>query len=791
MRLKHYILSMLVAFISACGSGGDDSVKEQGGSPTDSASSEKSVCMLVEGSEICGPASLSGKSGERLEVKVQGELPDGYSLRWSIDQVEGVKTPLIYADEGVRGYIILPRVDKDEVLNLTIAAVSDGAEEVNGALDSLLNVAEADSLTLNGITSVYLNEAGLLSVDWLPAVNSAGQAAVDAIYTISATKLVNGELSGDTTEISSDSTYEEIAVELGSTYRLILHAADANGVITYAEHLDFTVPESVPALLPVVTIPSGTIPEPSNYEENTLLNISDVIHVVRLTGDGSTKVITRAMEHERYSDAAPFVLSTRFKSLTEEEMLAYSSMAQANTVGGITTLELGNFEITFPEVNVASGKSTSSMDNYRCLALALGDGVVGDGKVSACLDKSSTMSCDIKTELSTNPKETQICKGALGAKLSGSVKSVFKGEVLWPVGALKVGLDKKTGNNSGKSVEVALNPGAKFAYEFGNITAGTGFKISQTFTSTYINEYDGLLPNISMDIKFGKNKVLTPLPGKDSLYWYNTDLLGVKLPVNIEVSLGIFPKIEAIKTIGAEASIAGRVNVNGAVKFLRGGVLSSPSVVDAKIYLDPHLDAKAYLNLPWNITAEIERKFLTDTKYRWNIYQHPRNIKISIESVRQCKGGYTYTGDLPVMAVPEYGMLEKGGTYGMGWFVNDKITFPYSGTFRLDSFSSNGDGASYVRFSRSSTGNKDVLRSEYDDVYGRPKTVLNRIFKFINKGHWAGEFFPTYVVFSDRINFGQAQFPWVCWGSSLTNPTEDSGGTFTFPLEMALWIEGD
>ncbi|MCL9777228.1 hypothetical protein [Vibrio methylphosphonaticus] len=773
MNYKHILIPLMSGMMFACGQGSDE----------DSSSTPPvhgKNCITIESNQLCTASSIDAQSGQRIAIEVSGILPEGYSLNWSTEQVDGVKTPLIYSQD-YTGYVVLPRVPTDTGLSVSVTAVkeaNDGASE----LKTVINVSDREALILNGITSVRLNTDGNLYVNWLPAITSDGQIYDGTSYTLSVTRFQDGEPTPDISEVTTLNTYEEVPVRLGETYRLLLKAIDSSGVDSYADHMDFMVPSTLPQLREVQTIQAFSLPDADDFEENTLLEIDNELYIVRVNDEDQSKIITLALEQDIFLEEAPLVIQTRLKELTEEEKKAFSSLDLVANYDGNTTVSFESFDITFNPTNSTFAEAKSGGPT-QCLKYT-----TSAGEVSACLDPETTMSCDVKSEISSSPKTTQICKGAFGAQFTGAIKGEIKGDLYWPGSAIKTTV--KTGSpyfGGELDNEYGLRAGIKTAFDFGTVEVGTGFRSYQTFTSTFNNEIRRLIPRMSMDIDLGTSKVIQKLPEKDSWWWLSFPSKdGNKYSMKGAISLGVFPITKLGDSIKIEGAFAGRGNINQDIGSIPGMELVFPPVVGAKIFIDPHLEAKVILTLPWSGEFEYEGKFLTDDKYHISLYKHPEKIRLDFDSSRVCTGNYKYNGEYPVDAVPEYGSLQPGDRYGQGWRINEEIAFPYLGTFRLVDFKISGDGAQFVKNDLVVNEKGGSVSSEYDTKYNLPERSFVRMYHLVNKESWAGLMFPTYVASEASMNYGPTDYPWVCWGNAYYPEVETED--FNMKLEDALWI---
>lgn len=773
MNYKHILIPLMSGMLFACGQGSDED-------STSPPPIQGSNCMTIESNQLCTASSVDGQSGQRIAIEVSGTLPEGYHLSWATEQVDGVKNPLIYSQD-YTGFVILPRVPTDTAMNVTIAAVKESSDSVS-ELKTVINVSDRETLTLNGLTSVQLNTDGNLYMNWLPAITSDGQIYDDTSYTLSVTRLQDGVPTSDISEVTTLNTSEEVPVLLGETYRLLLKATDLNGVESYTDHMDFAVPSTLPKLRKVQTIQTYSLPNADDFEENTLLEIDNELYIVRVNDEDESKTITPALEQDLFLEEAPLVAQTRLKELTEEEKKAFASLSQVASYNGNTTVAFESFEITFKPTVSAYGEASLNSSTL-CLKYTK-----SAGEVSACLDPETTMSCDVKSEISSSPKTTQICKGAFGAQFTGTIKGEIKGDLFWPGSAIKTTL--KTGSpyfGGELENEYGLRAGVKTAFDFGPVEVGTGFRAYQTFTSTFNNEIRRLIPRMSMDIDLGTSKVIQKLPEKDSWWWASFPSKdGKTYSMKGEVSLGAFPVTKIGDSITLEGAFAGRGNINQDIGTIPGLKLVFPPVVGAKIFIDPHLEAKVILDLPWSGEFEYEGKFLTDDKYHINLYKHPEKIRLDFDSSRVCTGNYKYNGEYPVDTIPEYGSLQPGDRYGQGWRVNEEIAFPYVGTFRLVDFKISGDGAQFVKNDLVISDKGGSVSSEYDTKYNLPERSFVRMYHLINKESWAGLMFPTYVALEDSMNYGPTAYPWVCWGSAYYPKVETED--HNLKLEDALWI---
>lgn len=318
MEFKKLTLALLTAsVISGCG--GNDGDNPSSTHTNDKSSVSSTSCMTISAEKLCVNTEFAAQSGDRLYIPISGNIPENVTLSWTVTESGELKAP-VFSEDSKGAYIVAPVSESAGTVQIQIKGATDDQSE-EGNINTSLKVAGGHNLTINGINNIIVDENSLMTVEWLPATDSAGNLATSPEYTLTVTRLIDGQPSNDVEVLTSSITTASLNVLPGETYRLILSVKSVNGEITYAEQFDYVVADKLPELASYVTDSS---PVADRYNEGQIIDQDGTFMIVREMEDG-TKVIEAAEEYELYSPDAPLVVTLRIKDIDDESLSSLAS----------------------------------------------------------------------------------------------------------------------------------------------------------------------------------------------------------------------------------------------------------------------------------------------------------------------------------------------------------------------------------------------------------------------------------------------------------------------------------
>lgn len=335
---KYYVTPLLGVFLlSACKSGKDSNSPPV--NPTTDSKPLANCIITSEQEELCLPDSMSGEAGSLVSVELTGELPTSNDLKWvtSAPNLTEMTLPNVYVS-GKKATFVLPPTSNDFEMKLEISELELPEGEV---LSMPINVKGQDSLILNGVNSIVLNEQGDLELTWLSAVTLSGSYPTEANYFLEVTRLENGEPTQDTVTLETTELSLILPVMLSESYRITL-SVNSNGVRSYSAPIIYDVADTAPTLKPVSIINNPTDINPDDHQIGDLFNLNGKPMVVRKSSRGS-KELQDAAWYDMYEPDSPLVFSGRLVSLSEQEIIAHSHAKQnftANTAENHIELDI-------------------------------------------------------------------------------------------------------------------------------------------------------------------------------------------------------------------------------------------------------------------------------------------------------------------------------------------------------------------------------------------------------------------------------------------------------------------
>ena len=784
MLLKLLTVCTLLA-LAGCG---DDVVNNENGNSNENDGTidpaPQSCLSLVSDEYQCLPEKVTGLSGQRVHIPLTGEVKEGMSFNWTTVEVEGISMPIFMpGDSGA--YVVLPRTTTDVSLTLNVEG------KLGSVFDSVsipIDVKGAETLILNGINIITMNTDGLLDIEWLPAVNDQGIYANDIIYTLTLTKLVDGNPSSDVRTFQTSGLTESMDAEFGATYRFVLSVEDTSGNVTFSEHIDYTVADRQPELQEVITVTTKTLPAPSSLDLYSLVDANGVLKIVRVMENG-VHYYDNAMAHEIFKTTAPQKVAMRLKELEPEEVTAYLQRRTKQS----EYIDANSFTINLPDGYESIYLKSGTYNREKlCRKLEVNAQYLEQFEGSLCSTPSKTVMCT--TDVTMSPELVATVECSLNSNFEVKLESKSKFElnqmyVYWPGSNM---IKKLSGNKYFETIELALGTriGAKLDIKY-PLKVTTGFKSSASVTGDVYFGMDSLMPKFKINVSTNTQNIFKPLGEK----WVNIESPSTKTPAEMgfELKLGVFPRI-SLEDFYIEAEAAAKLALKN--KFLginmvenTPGVNMMPLLTTVDGAIDGNGVGAASIDLnqflpswapDFKTTVQLETPSL-------KIYEHPKTVTFNIEDQRSCYGKDRYTNDIPVLSVPEYGPLMKGNRYGKGWRHNETITIPPKDDLALASFNVYGPGAKLIdaRHQGSSIG------LTYNQITNEKKQEATLLYKFIKPGSLLQKAFPIYSVEKYTINRGEntGQYPWVCWGSAYR--TQKNSDSRTLSLENAANISGD
>lgn len=764
MEFKKLSFALLTASIlSACGGGdssSDNSTTDSSGNGDGSVGPNS--CMTIASEQLCVSSEFAAQSGDRLYIPITGNIPDSVELTWGITDSGDLKAP-VFSEVSKGAYVIAPVTGSGGNLKVEIRGETDDRTE-EGTISTILKVAGGDNLTLNGINTITVDESSLMTVEWLAATDSAGNLASNPEYTLTVTRLIDGEPSNDIDTLTTLTTAESISVLAGETYRLDLSVKSDSGAITYSEHYDYVVADNLPELANYV---SDSNPDANSYDEGQLIDQDGTFMIVRETEDGE-KAIVEAEEYELYSPDAPLVVSLRVKDIDDEDLTALSSTFSTYTSG-----HQNSFTVSAQED--AYSTFAKSSDPKKCYSKS-----VSGLNASACApyDKISVI-CEARFELSSSPTANASCRfaGTVNVTARASTKDLTF-DVMWPFPKIEKSI-------KGTKLAIAPNVGLKTLFSM-PLSVYTDFDVNSSvntngnlsFSRTYKPSFD-LIAKASTRV--------VPKDGKFFHVELGTDKSNDEINVKFRARLGAFPNIQLGNGLKANLEGAGEVLATADYVPLQDGLTNASIPLVSTV--DADIDTKAYATASvkvtkfktWPLTKlNIDDSWNWETP-TWSLYSHPEKIIIKVNESRQCVGSTRYTNTEAPVYLPEYGELNVGGHYGYGFKNVD--SYEYSGGLRLMSATSLDSTAKIANVSYNS------VIVEYEDKPAFSDRKAKILYSFQNTNSPLGAFFPTYGLDEVWTRWSSTmEYPWVCWGKGYDKEEE----TFTASVsltELAKMIE--
>lgn len=762
LKLKTLTAVTALALAGCNGGGSDDSGTGNVGG-VEIPNTTENCLSLIPGERICLPESVSGKSGERIHIPLQGEVIEGMNFSWSVVEKDGVLSPIfLEGDDGA--YVVLPRTSSNVTLQLDVEG-RYGSEV--GQMSVPVAVEGSETLILNGINLVNLNTDGYLDVEWMPAVNQQGVFASDVSYTLEVTRLVDGEPSDEVRPFHTTNLKETIDVALGEAYRLVLRVEDSNGVVTYSEHIDYVVPENKPEFQDVNVISNTATPNAANYQVGELFDFTGTLKIVREMEDG-THYFDDAMAHEIYKPEAPLKFTMRVKELQPEEIAAQQTFKARSGYSGSQQDMLNSFAVNLPVDAVRSGyravmQSASADEPTNKLCAKVDAGQV---EGSICKTPATGVMCDVDAALSVDIDINVKCtlNGSLDFKLES--KSKFPPiELFWP----GTSISKSFGGNS-YFPSVNLNIGTRLgvvteiAYP---LKVEMGFRASPVVKGNFYFKKTSWLPKFGGGVDTNLRGIFKPL-GDEGWVKFDRPSTDSVTEMGVEMKVGAFPEIR-INSFDLDAEMAAKLAVkNGIVGIEPVEKVGVPGVNVMPIYSVVEADVEASgvgsagFDFGQIIPALDEKSTSVEFETRpYSLYDHPKTIYVEGLEKTQCVGSKIYTLEYPVEGIADYGTLSYGDRYGRGWQYDETLTFPRKPDLELESFRIVGPGASSIQSEHIGSS----VTMLYEDVYFKPKQEATLVYKFRNPNSWLQRAFPIYAVDKYEFNQGDSKWPWICWGN--------------------------
>lgn len=762
MEYKKLSLALLTASIlSGCGGGDGDNSSTSTDTNGDSSVSTTS-CMTIASEKLCVNSQIAAQSGDRLYIPITGNIPDNVTLTWAVTDSGDLKAP-VFSEDSKGAYVVAPVSDTAGAVQIQIKGETDDQSE-EGTISTALTVAGGNNLTLNGINTITVDENGLMSVEWLAATDSAGNLASNPEYTLTVTRLVDGEPSNDVETLTTLTTTESVSVLTGETYRLILSVKSETGALTYAEHYDYVVADNLPELASYVT---DSTPDADSYDAGQIIDQDGTFMIVRETEDGE-KALVEAEEYELYSPDAPLVVSLRVKDIDDDELTALSSSFSTYSSG-----HQNSFSVSAQES--AYSTFAKSSDSQKCYSKS-----VSGLSASACApyDKISVI-CEARFELSSSPTANATCRfsGTVNVNATASTKDLTF-DVMWPFPKIEKSI-------KGTKLVIAPNVGLKTLFSM-PLTVYTDFDVNSSvlaygdlaFSSTY---------SPSFDLTAKANTSVVPKGGKFFHLELGTDKTNDEINVKFRARLGAFPKIQFGDWMTANLEGAGQVLATADYVPLQDSLTNASiplvSTVDADIDMKAYAKASVKITKfkSWPLTKfNIDDSWDWETK-TWKLYSHPENIIIHVNESTQCVGSTKYTNTEAPVYLSEYGELNVGEHYGYGFKNVD--SYEYSGGLRLMGVKSLDSSAKAVNVTYNS------VRLEYEQKPALSVRTAKILYSFQNTNSAIGAFFPTYGLDELKTRWSDSlEYPWVCWGKAYNKEVDEFDATLSL-TELAKMIE--
>ncbi|MDW2322668.1 hypothetical protein R7127_20585 [Vibrio sp. 1159] len=764
MKLKKLSFALLSASIlSACG-GGDSSSDNSTTDPNGNGGGtvDSNSCMTLASEKLCVSSEFAAQSGDRLYIPIIGNIPENVDLSWGITDSGVLKAPVL-SKVSKGAYVVAPVSDSGGNLNIEIRGETDDQSE-QGTISTTLSVAGGNNLTLNGINTITVDETSLMTVEWLAATDNAGNPASNPEYTLTVTRLIDGEPSNDIDTLTTLTTTESTRVLPGETYRLELSVKSDSGAITYSEHYDYVVADKLPELATYVT---DSNPDAYSYDDGQIIDRDGTFMIVRETQD-STKALVEAKEYELYSPDAPLVVSLRIKDIDDESLNTLTSRIRAQSV-----THQNSFTVSAPDV--LATQATGS-EFKKCVEVSN-----GYLKASACSPiKLSSVLCSARFELSSRPKTTVSCNysGSVDLKAEASAKDL-QFNAFWPLPKIDLPV---------KGTVLKLEP---------NVGLKTKISVPMKVTTEV-----GIKANADASLVASYGRYFQPtleasIDSHSKITQKGEELFNIELGINtstdeiktqLDTNLGVFPIAKIGDSVEVTIEIAGQVSTKASYVQLKGGA-SSPAI-PAFSTIDANMGMKGYVAAKAKVSAfsgtlsglNVESSLNFDSR-TFELYDHPDKVTLTVYETRQCVGSSKYTDpDIPVV-LPEYGELSYGESYGYGFKHEENYTFSNMGGFSLVSVESLD---STLNASKIGTNGAYM---EYEDRPAREDRKAKMLFKFQNTTSSFGAFFPTYGLDEVHTRWSSnMQYPWVCWGRGY-NKEEGRGSANLTLTELANMLD--
>ncbi|WP_318493439.1 hypothetical protein [Photobacterium leiognathi] len=735
----------------------------------------KSCMSLITDEYQCLPDKVIGRSGQRIHIPLTGNIKEGMSFNWATTEVEGITTPIFMSDKN-GAYVILPRTTNDTTLTLN---VEGKLGSVHDSASIPIDVTGAETLILNGINLISMNTDGLVVTEWLPAVNAQGDYANDVLYSLNVTKLVDGKPSNDSRTFQTANLSESIDVEFGALYRFVLSAEDDKGNVTYSEHIDYLVSEQQPELQDIITNTTKKMPDPASLELYSLVDDNGALKIVRETKNGD-HYYDNAMAHEIYKVTAPLKVTMRLKELEPEEITAHFQR-QAKQYNDDTN----SFSI-IPPTSQDNAKNKIHNIEKLCKKLEFNQPIFDTFEGSMCTSPSKSLICT--NDYTLSPKLTAKAECTLNNNFEVKLESKSKFElnqlyVYWPGTNM---IKKIGGNKYFEAIELGLGTriGAKLDIKY-PLKIAIGFKSNASVTGNVSFKMGNWLPALNIDVSSNSKDIFKPLSNswQEILEFPNYSR---PAEMGLELKLGVFPRISIGENLNIEAEAAGKLALKNKFQLIKPvGQINAPAINVMPLFttVDGAIDAngvgsasvdlsKVFPSLSEHFKGTVE----TETP-SLNLYTHPKKVTFDIEQQYACSGKYTYHNDTPILTQTAFGPLNKGDSYGNGWWRDEVITVPNKGDIALKSFNIYGPGAKLM----DAGYNGSSIGITYTDIMNKQVQEATLLYEFIKPGSLLQKAFPIYAVDKYKINGGvdTSQAPWVCWGNGYRTVKKSESITLT------------
>ncbi|WP_318493274.1 hypothetical protein [Photobacterium leiognathi] len=760
----------LVIFLMTTGCGGNDEKNDSADNPKTTPTTpppntdipDDSVCEVIDGNnEIC-LQTYTGESGERIKVKIHGDIPEGSTITWSAKSPSEIPTPILF--DGIIGeaFLVLPVVEKETEIELIFEITTDTETAV---VTSSLKVNPIDDdVIFPGINFVMLNPEKKLEIEWEHATKTNGEPLPSTNYEIKLIRLDNGVETNDQIDFFTTDNKLEVDVLLDTEYRIIVALRLDSGDVFYSDHIDYHVPLSKPVLKKVFSSSEFDAELIHNYPENQLFKIDGKLKIVRTT-DNVEKYLDDAHKYEVFETWAPLDIKIRTKSSS----FTFTDALDSNTPS------------TF---NSSGGKHCIESGTSKWLANAKG---------SICISKFS-FSCDYGLSLSPKIKVTHDCK----LSISNENKLEFANKLA--IGPIIAPLPASKGINL-KWLNLKVQPNLGIAFDIATPFYGeVGFGIENTIKSEVRFETNTHSePSLSAAIKNKNDKTIVPLYGNEYYKVYEHTRGETRL--NLEAKIGLFPKITISDQVDVSAELVGKAEIKAkAVRpyqldNLKSARVKEYSLKDGEFKISGAAMVKMSgsrinnNNIPplgrsYETAGNVFKFSPDDTfifSYKRNYNCEPNLTFNRISYDNEGKPFNVIVGPENYYGIP-LGTLKNGQKYAKKITMFDEYNFQPTGDLKLtfDSFYKT-EGAPLkftpIKSGDYITGSKfeftDGHNSDYEAI------VVYRLIDPNSNYNWLFNMYAYQIYSIDRytspyIDSVGNPFNGICWGSTINNATEGS-----------------